>query len=298
MKKKTVISLLFLLSVILRPIAHGQYCDEEYDVPFVPTKYNIVEQMLKIANVNENDILYDLGCGDGRIVITAAKKFGTRGIGIDINPLRISESKGNAEKEGVTDKVSFIEGDLFEANISEATVVTLYLLQWVNLKLRPKLFQELRPGTRIVSHDFDMGEWEPDQTITENYNDEQSSYSNDTVYFWIIPANVSGSWEVTMSDSTDQKQYMLNFDQKFQKLHGNLIAGEMNIPIINATIKGDKLQFSTEEEIEGQKFNTLFYGTVNGNCLIGTVETIEGEQSWKAKRDPSTIIPLDVSNSD
>ena len=299
MTKKTIFSLLFLISIVFGSIAQEQYCNDDYDVPFVPTKQKVVEQMLKMANVNKNDILYDLGCGDGRIVITAAREFGTRGVGIDINPLRISESKENAIKEGVADKVSFIEGDLFEANFREATVVTLYLLQWVNLELRPKFFQELRPGTRIVSHDFDMGEWEPDiSTGLKNDYDSQLSFDNHTVYFWTLPANVSGTWELTMSDGTNRKPCVLHIDQKFQKLQGNFIDGEIKIPVKNIIIESDKLQFSNEEEIKGKNSGRLFYGTVNGDYIAGTVKTKDGERTWKAKRDPSTIIPIDVSNSD
>src|SRR5207248_8127254 len=136
--------------------------------PYVPTSEAVVAGMLQAADVKKNDILYDLGCGDGRIVITAAQKFGTHGVGIDINPVRIKEAHDNAEKAGVTDKVKFVEQDLFEASIGDATVVTLYLLPSVNLKLRPKLLKELKPGTRVVSHSFDMGDWKPDKEIEVN----------------------------------------------------------------------------------------------------------------------------------
>jgi len=136
--------------------------------------------MLKVAQVTKDDIVYDLGSGDGRIVITAAKERGARGIGIDIDPQRIREAEENARKAGVTDKVRFLQKDLFETDIHEATVVTLYLLPSLNLKLRPKLFKELRPGTRVVSHSFDMGDWKPDQTI---------DVDGRTVYYWVIPKN-------------------------------------------------------------------------------------------------------------
>ena len=131
------------------------------DVVFVPTPTEVVDAMLRVAKVSGKDTLYDLGSGDGRIPITAAKRFGTRGLGIDIDPRRIEEANANAKKEGVTDKVKFVLGDLFELDLSPATVITLYLLPTLNLKLRPKLFQ-LKPGTRIVSHDFDMGDWKPE----------------------------------------------------------------------------------------------------------------------------------------
>ena len=147
------------------------------DVPYVPTPDEVVAEMLRVANVGKNDILYDLGSGDGRIVITAAKKFGTRGVGIDINPQRIKESNENAQKAGVTDRVKFTQGDLFATDLSEATVVTLYLLPDVNMKLRPKLLQ-LKPGTRIVSHNYDMGDWEPEKTIEVDEH---------FVYYWVVP---------------------------------------------------------------------------------------------------------------
>ena len=134
--------------------------------------------MLKTANVTKNDVVYDLGCGDGGIVVAAARDFGARGIGVDIDPQRIQEANENAKKNGVQDKVKFIQGDLFETNISEATVVTLYLLPSLNVKLMPKLKAELRPGTRIVSHSFDMGDWKPDKTV---------DVEGRTVYFWTIP---------------------------------------------------------------------------------------------------------------
>ncbi len=290
MTKKSVIGLLLVSLFIFSAEVIGQY-----DVPYVPTSYETVEQMLKIADVSEDDILYDLGCGDGRIVITAAKEFGARGIGIDINPARISESRENAIKERVTDKVRFIEQNLFDADISEATVVTLYLLSSVNLKLRPKLFRELKPGTRILSHDFDMGEWNSDQSLEISDNDDY--YGSETVYFWILPANVSGTWDLTVSAGTEKSRYILHLDQKFQEVNGNLTAGGLEIPLMDITIKGNRLQFTIEKEIGDQKVTQMFDGLVVGNLIEGTVasktKTTSGESSWKAKRDPSTIIPLD-----
>lgn len=147
------------------------------DVPYVPTKQEVVEEMLRVAGVKAGDVVYDLGCGDGRIVITAAQKFGATGVGVDLNPQRIKEANENAKAAGVTDKVKFVEGDLFDFDFSEANVVTMYLLPSVNLKLRPKLQSELKPGSRIVSHDFDMGDWEAEKVV---------EVGNDTVYLWTI----------------------------------------------------------------------------------------------------------------
>jgi ribosomal protein L11 methylase PrmA len=148
------------------------------DVIFVPTPQDVVEEMLKIANVGKNDILYDLGSGDGRIPVTAAKKFGIKAVGIDIDPERIKEANENAKKNGVTDLVQFRREDLFKTNFREATVVTLYLLPDLNVKLRPRLWSELKPGTRIVSHQFDMGEWKPEKKVEMNGR---------TIYFWTVP---------------------------------------------------------------------------------------------------------------
>ena len=147
------------------------------DVVFVPTPNDVIEKMLEMAKVTPKDVVYDLGCGDGRIVIAAAKK-GARAVGIDIDPKRIIEANANAKTEKVTDKVRFIENDLFESDISEATVVTLYLLNRLNEKLKPKLLKDLKPGTRIVSHAFDMGDWKPEQ---------QAQVGGTNVYLWRIP---------------------------------------------------------------------------------------------------------------
>jgi len=148
------------------------------DVIYVPTGFDVVVQMLKLAEVTSRDIVYDLGCGDGRFVVTAARQFGARGVGIDIDPERIREARELSARTGADDKVRFIQGDLFETDISEATVVTLYLLTRLNLKLRPKLMRELKPGTRIVSHAFDMGDWKPEKT---------ESAGSSSIYLWRIP---------------------------------------------------------------------------------------------------------------
>lgn len=155
---------------------------DELDVPYVPTHQSVVDEMLTMAEVKGTDVLYDLGSGDGRIPITAAKRFGTRGVGVDLNPVRVREANKNAEDAGVTDKVRFIQGDLFEQDFSEASVVTLYLLPEVNMKLRPKIL-EMKPGTRVVSHNYDMGDWKPEKSKTIKTPEGGTHY----VYFWRVP---------------------------------------------------------------------------------------------------------------
>jgi SAM-dependent methyltransferase len=182
MRKHKIYKLSLLLIVAsLLVVAHGQQpqAEKKLDVPYVPTPQTVVDAMLSLAAVKKDDVVYDLGCGDGRIVITAAKKYGARGVGIDIDPERIKEANANAKLAGVNDRVKFVEQDLFKTDFNEASVVTLYLLPDINLRLRPKLLSELKPGTRVVSHAFDMGDWKPDKTETVD--------GDRRVFFWIIP---------------------------------------------------------------------------------------------------------------
>jgi SAM-dependent methyltransferase len=157
------------------------------DVPYVPTTDEAVAGMLSLADIKPSDVVYDLGCGDGRIVIAAAKMFGARGVGVDIDPARIREANENAKKAGVEKLVRFEEKDLFQADIHDANVVMLFLLNSVNLKLRPKLLQELKPGTRIVSNTFDMGDWKPDKEASVRPTDDDASSLSRHLYLWIVP---------------------------------------------------------------------------------------------------------------
>jgi predicted O-methyltransferase YrrM len=157
------------------------------DVPYVPTHESLVEEMLSMARVTGSDVLYDLGSGDGRIVITAARKFGTRGIGYDLDPERIKEARENARRAGVTDRVRFEQQDIFTAKIADATVVTMYLLPDVNMRLRPRLLSELKPGTRIVSHNYDLGDWQPVQR-----KEMDVTGINHTLFLWIVPQRATG----------------------------------------------------------------------------------------------------------
>jgi cyclopropane fatty-acyl-phospholipid synthase-like methyltransferase len=152
------------------------------DVPYVSTPQIVVDKMLELAALTKDDVVYDLGSGDGRIVISAAKKYGVRGVGVDIDPERVKEANANAVQAGVADRVRFIEQDLFKTDLKEASVVTLYLLPEVNLRLMPKLLRELKPGTRVVSHAFDMGDWKPEQTV---------QVEGRTVYYWVIPKDAT-----------------------------------------------------------------------------------------------------------
>jgi SAM-dependent methyltransferase len=257
------------------------------DVPYEPSSEEVIRAMLEVAQVGKDDLVYDLGCGDGRIVIAAAQKAGARGVGVDLDPERIKESLENARKAKVTDRVQFVQQDLFQTDIGKATVVMLYLWPEVNLKLRPKLLRELKPGTRVVSHSHNMGSWEPDQTITvpQGHN----------VYFWVIPANVTGIWEW---DNPGEKEHtVMNLSQQFQTVSGTLRLGSDEIPVKNPELRGDRLQFVAERFFKGQMQPVRFTGRVQGDLIEGTAEEMtpgsHGKKDWKAKRDPSSMKPLD-----
>lgn len=200
------------------------------DVPYVPTDEKIVHAMLDLAEVTSQDTLYDLGCGDGRIVVAAALERNTRGVGIDMDPMRITEAIEYAGHTGVEYLVNFFEGDLLEADFSQATVVTLYLLDLVNVQLRPRLLDELRPGTRIVSHAFDMGDWKPDQ---------RQSCGSINIYKWIVPAKVAGTWQWQTNSG---EIYRVELKQKYQQLSGKAWIDGEEAQLKNALIKGDLLE--------------------------------------------------------
>jgi SAM-dependent methyltransferase len=256
-------------------------------VPFVTTPMAVVEKMLEMAEVDENDIVYDLGSGDGRIVIAAAQR-GAHGVGIDINPERIQEGVQNAQLAGVFDQVEFREQDIFESDIHQASVVTLYLLSTVNRELRPKLLQELDPGTRVVSHAFSMGDWEPDRT---------ASVRNNTIYYWVVPANVSGRWEWTVDNPQGNASYRLELRQTFQKVTGTLVEDVVAVPIEDAELVGDQLRFSVTRPANGQPLTTRYEVHVRNNRMEGhCISDYEGRKTlsdWSARRDPYTITPLD-----
>ena len=267
--------------------------DKPLDVPYVPSKPEVVSEMLRMAKVGKDDLLYDLGCGDGRIVITAARLFGTRGVGYDIDPERIKESKANADEAGVSHLVKFFEQDIFEADFREATVVSLYLLTSVNLRLRPKLLSQLRPGTRVVSHNYAMDIWKPDDSAVVMVNDQSHN-----VYLWIVPANVSGTWEWAWAEGDKKVAYSLKLEQHFQWPTGELKAGGVVWDIRDVSLKGSELQFKAETGEGGKTRTMAFSGRVNGSSLEGSAVMggpgSRGNRSWRAKRNPVTMKPLDT----
>jgi SAM-dependent methyltransferase len=208
------------------------------DVPYVPTDDAVVPAIFRLAKVTADDVIYDLGCGDGRIVIAAAKHHGASGIGVDIDPLRIEECRDNLKRANVADRVQFHQTSLFDLDLRPATVVVLYLLPSLNIRLRPKLLSELRPGSRVISNHFDMAHWRPDETVHAHHRN---------LYKWIVPAPVAGEWHCTINDPTGRRRIILNLRTDFQIVTGTAhVAGRPTL-IGEGRITGDTLSFRLVE---------------------------------------------------
>ena len=233
-----------------------QVGQEGKDVIWVPTPEGLIAKMLDMTKVTAADTVIDLGSGDGRTVIAAAKR-GAKALGIEYNPDMVELSKRNAEKAGVAGKANFMKADLFESDFSQATVITMYLLPTINLKLRPKIL-DLKPGTRIVSHAFTMDDWQADQT---------ESFDGRTAYMWIVPAKVEGSWQLDKGE--------LALTQTFQNVTGTLRGGGNPVAITNGKLRGDQISFSAG--------NTEYSGRVNGNTIDGTMRGASSGP-WHATR--------------
>jgi hypothetical protein len=232
------------------------------DVVWVPTPQVLVDKMLDMAKVTPSDYVMDLGSGDGRTVISAAK-LGARAVGVEFNPDMVELSRKNAAAAGVSGRATFIQGDLFEADLSKATVITMFLLPDINMKLRPKLL-DLKPGTRIVSNSFDMEDWEPDEraTVTEGC----SSWC--TAMLWIIPAKVEGTWRLAQGELTLQ--------QKFQRVSGTLSSGGRETAVTSGLLHGDHITFV----VGGAEYS----GVVSGDVIQGTMKSAGKSTNWSARR--------------
>lgn len=270
-------------SVALIPTESGdKIC--ELDVPFVPTPLNIVNEMLSITRIHKNDILYDLGCGDGRIVITAAKKYGIRCVGVDLDPRRIEECHQNACKASVKDKTTFICNNLFDVNLSDATIVSIYLLSNVNLRLRSKLFLELKAGSRIISHDFDMDKWIADKKFCIN---------DHAIFLWTIPANLSGIWRWSVPFSSETISFSLQINQMFQKISVSVISPE-NLLAKTVHINGSRIEMKLKLLYDSHMVFFTFEGTINNNQISGNFKTPQiSNGNWIAFRDESSTVPFE-----
>lgn len=248
--------------------------------PFVTSPPLVVERMLALAGVTSEDYVIDLGSGDGRIVIAAAKRYGARAMGVEYDPKLVTLSRQNAAAQGVADRVSFVEGDLFKVDLSPATVVTVYLLPDVNLKLREKLLAELKPGSRLVAHDFGMESWRPDQTesfYAPQKNDGRGGTSR--IMLWVVPAQARGEWKVA-SAGLPPGGAQLAIAQNFQAIEGEMTLGGESVALARPRLRGREIGFS----VPAQGGALQFVGRVDGNVMTGTVRGSGGEWPWRATR--------------
>lgn len=239
------------------------------DVIWVPTPDEIVERMLRMAQTTPNDYVVDLGAGDGKIAIMAAKKFGAKSLGIEYNPEMAKHAQGNAEKAGVADRARIQQGDIFATDFRSATVVTMYLLPALNLKLRPTVLA-MKPGTRVVSHSFTMDDWEAD---------EISNLDGRRAYFWIVPSNVQGTWRISLAGGDTPE---VTFDQRYQKIEGYVHLGTIQGGLREARLSGPNITFAY---VDGAGVRRAFSGRVNGATMDGTLRADNGaEGRWSAAK--------------
>ncbi len=256
------------------------------DVRWEPSPRDVVGEMIGMADVRDADVVYDLGCGDGRCVIAAARQTGARAVGVDLDPQRIRECRQNALREEVGGLVRFLNADLFETGIGEATVLFLFLFPHVNARLRPKLLAEARPGARIVSYCHDMERWEADRSIRVRAN---------YLYLWIVPANVSGRWEGVVRTKGRQLPLRLELQQEFQMVSGMVSLGGEVLFISNTPLKGDTFRFAGLESTDGKISGTILNGRVKDDVIQGVILRTgrAGEAgAWTARLDPSTRTSL------
>jgi SAM-dependent methyltransferase len=263
------------LTLAMLPRVQGQ---PMFDVPFVPTPYVVIDEMLRLANVTAQDFVMDLGSGDGRVLITAAKKFGARGVGVDLDEHLIFQSEAAAEQAGVADRVKFLQQDLFKTDLSQATVITMYLLPGVMMRLRPALLG-LKPGTRLVSHDFRLDDWNPDVTTQVRKN----------TFLWIVPAKVAGKWQTRIALPGGEHAITLELRQKFQEIDGFAQFDGRHAQVWEPRLSGDRLSFIIVDDRDRDNEASLYFeGRVSGDVIEGRFRRGTGNaqtvHSWRAVR--------------
>jgi len=253
------------------------------DVPFIPTPPGVVDTMLTMAGVGPRDFVIDLGSGDGRIIIAAAKKHGARGFGVEIDGALVSTARKEALRQGVADRVEFREQNLFITELDRATVLTVYLYHRLLMQLRPRMFEQLKPGARIVSHDFDMEHWRPDARVTVPVPDKPYGPPSSEVYLWIVPANAAGTWQWRSTAGTSA-DYEGALSQRFQMLEGKPLVGGRPGRLEEGKMRGDEIRFILTAEADGRMLRQEFSGRVSGDSISGKVKHAGGESEWRATR--------------
>ena len=252
--------------------------------PYVPTPQVVVDEMLRMARVNANDFVVDLGSGDGIIVLTAARQFKARGMGIEIDPELVKQSNEAAKRSGVADRASFLVQDVFKADLSRATVLTLYLLPSMMSDLQSKVFNELRAGARVVSHDYHFGDdWRPDDHISFDVPEKEkvNGVPRATIYLWVVPSRIAGKWRLKI-DGLSNGEYDLNLKQRFQHFEGSALAGGKSVKIEIPELRGEEIRFA----VNAGAGRHVFFGRVSGDTMQGKVQlgTGKGTLRWSATR--------------
>ena len=243
------------------------------DAPFVVTLSTVVDTMLKMGRVNANDYLIDLGSGDGRIVIAAAKQHGTHGYGVELDPNLVRTAQREAQRQGVAGRVTFEAENLFNIDISKATIITMYIGESVNMRLRPMLLK-LKPGTRIVSHDFDLGNWPPDEKVTIPVPNKPYGPPRSDIMLWVVPADFSGTWTWKLPVAGAEAFHEARFEQKFQMLDGKGSIASQQAAIGSPQIRGDIIRFVMGAEVAGKATWREFEGRISGDTITGTTTAI------------------------
>ena len=266
--------------------ASAQDALKDLDTPYVPTPQVVVDRMLELARVKAGETVIDLGSGDGRIMIEAASRYGARGFGVEIDPLLVKRSNENARRAGVADRVKFLQQDLFKTDFHDANVLTLYLLPDVNLALRPKILAELKPGARVVSHDYGMGEWRPDAEETIPAPDKKVGARKESqVFLWTVPAKVDGEWIFELSSGVKSRRTRMVLKQKFQVVSGSVeLTGQGIVRLSEGRLSGDELRLTLPRGAVDHG-PVEMVGRVTGDTLAGTLRKNGRElATWSARR--------------
>ena len=281
MRKNVMFKTLLLCALGMVATAHAAEENLKTGGPYVPTPQVVVDNMLRMAAVTENDYLIDLGSGDGIIVLTAARQYKAAGMGVDIDPELVNLSNASAQKLGISSRVHFVREDVFKADLSKASVLTLYLLPGMMMNLRAKLFNELKPGTRVVSHDYHFGDWSSDDSISLDVPEKEgvTGVPRATVLLWYVPARIAGTWEIKVAGG---EAYQLTLKQRFQKIDGTASGAGKQLKPQYLTLRGNDFAFALPDG----KGIARFSGRANGDAMEGAVELAGGKpaQHWTATR--------------
>jgi hypothetical protein len=271
---------MILIAAALTAGGAAQAADPVNAGPYVPSPQSVVADMLKLAEVGPKDFVIDLGSGDGRIVLTAAKVFGASGFGVEIQQDLVARSNEAARKEGVSDRVKFVTQDLFMTDISRATVLTMYLLPNTVNMLKDKLLKELKPGTRVISHDYPLAGWIPEKYVQMDLEDKVqiSGVTTTLIYLYVVPADVGGNWNLKVSPALSKDPIRIDLKQQLTRVQGVARVGGKEVPLDEAKLRGARLEFRL---VTGGKVMN-FAGTIKGGAIDGTVESAGVKTAWSA----------------